>query len=83
MGMQKRILKEKGVIRLSVTDILRMQITDMNADYGSIKTDTKIRTETRTVRMSFTYNLGSKNVRNARERNPGLSEEAERAQQNR
>ncbi len=42
--------------------------------------NTKVRFETRAVRLAFTYNFGNRNVRAARERNSGLVEEQERAE---
>jgi hypothetical protein len=79
-GIQKRIFQEKAVLRLLLTDIFRMQIVNMDADWGAVVMNTKVRFETRTIRLAFTYNFGNRNVRTARERNSGLAEEQERAE---
>ena len=78
LGLQKQILNKKGTIKLSVTDIFRTTPWDATSDFGGLYIHGRGNWESQTVRLSFAYNFGNKNIKNARNRSTGLEQESKR-----
>ncbi len=81
VGWQQKLAKEKGIIRISVSDLFwtnkrvgSYTLTDQNM----VATTAAI-LEPRIVRVSFTRNVGSQSIKNAARRKTGSEEERERA----
>lgn len=79
-GVQKQVLKNKGTVRLNITDIFRT-----NGPGGLITYDNYIEKwhavrETRVGTLAFSYRFGSNKVEAARRRTTASEEERQRAQ---
>ncbi|HEU4472492.1 MAG TPA: TonB-dependent receptor [Flavisolibacter sp.] len=80
-GMQKQVMKGKGTVRASVSDIfgtLRFRGTSEFAGQTSI---VNTRWESRQFKLNFVYRFGSNQVKAARQRSTGAEEETKRVQQ--
>jgi iron complex outermembrane recepter protein len=78
IGIQKKIFKEQGTIKLNVNDIFRMQKMKTTAAFSNIYTESLTISENRTVRLSLSWNFGNKHVKSERERDSGLEDESGR-----
>jgi iron complex outermembrane recepter protein len=78
VGLQKNILKGKGSIKASVTDVLWTQYWRSKNNFAGVKIDGQGKNESRTFRLNFTYRFGNNNVKEARDRKTGLESEAGR-----
>lgn len=78
VGMQKNILKGKGTIKASVTDVLWTQYWRSKNEFAGVYIDGQGKNESRTFRLNFTYRFGNNNVKAARDRKTGLESEAGR-----
>lgn len=78
VGLQKAVLKGKGSIKASVTDVLWSQYWRSKTDFGGVSIDGTGKGESRTFRLNFTYRFGNNNVKAARDRKTGLESEAGR-----
>lgn len=58
LGVQKKILKEKGTLKLFVNDVFQSKKFRESAAYGSIRFNGLKRLDSRTVMLSFVYNFG-------------------------
>lgn len=77
-GAKKSILDGKGNLKLSVSDIFFTQPWVGKNSLGELQIDAMGTWESRRVRLNFTYNFGSKDVKSARKRSTGLEDEASR-----
>jgi hypothetical protein len=59
MGLQKKILKDKGTIKLALSDVLFTQQWRGYSDFGGSTFEAKGGWESRQVKMSFAYRFGS------------------------
>jgi hypothetical protein len=73
-GMAKSLLKNKLVLKLSLSDVFNTQIIKMHTDYQGVLSDKSVKAETRFIRLTCRYNFGNKNVRNKKERQSKLSD---------
>nr|WP_255373886.1 outer membrane beta-barrel protein [[Flexibacter] sp. ATCC 35208] len=64
VGAQKGILKKKANIKLSVYDLLNSMKFVYRYDYANVKATEARYVDYRQLRVSFTYNFGSKPARN-------------------
>ncbi|RTL60985.1 MAG: TonB-dependent receptor [Sphingobacteriales bacterium] len=78
VGLQKTILKGKGSLKASVTDVLWSQFWKSKTDFGGVSIDGQGKGESRTFRLNFSYRFGNNNVKAARDRKTGLESEAGR-----
>lgn len=78
MGIQKKILKDKGNVKLGVSDIFRSNRWTGVSRFGALNLDIAGGWDSRRLKLNFTYNLGSSEVKAARRRTTGLEDEQRR-----
>ncbi len=79
-GVQKTILKGKGNLKASLTDIFFTQKWHGESNFAGQKTLVGGHQESRQLRLNFSYRFGSNTVKAARNRNTGTDEENKRTQ---
>lgn len=78
MGIQKKILKDKGNVKLGVSDIFRSNKWTGVSRFGALNLDIAGGWDSRRLKLNFTYNLGNSEVKAARRRTTGLEDEQRR-----
>lgn len=78
LGVQKTIMKEKGTIRVSATDILFTSPWVGINRFGGLYMDARGSWESRLIKFNFTYNFGNTQMKANRKRSTGDEEEAKR-----
>ena len=78
-GVQKTILKNKGTVKLNVTDIFWTNLPKAVITYDNYIEKWHAQRETRVANVSFSYRFGKKTVAGARKRSTGSEEERQRA----
>lgn len=78
LGASMKVLKDKGSVKLNVTDILRNNYFRGDFSNGGRYTAVANRWDSRQVRLSFNYRFGNNNVKAARARQTGLEAEQSR-----
>ncbi|MBD0297950.1 MAG: outer membrane beta-barrel protein, partial [Flavisolibacter sp.] len=79
-GMQRQIMKGKGTVKASVSDIFHtLQFTGIT-DFAGQHTRVYAQWESRQLKLNFTYRFGNNQVKAARQRNTGAEEENKRTQ---
>ncbi|MFZ1676783.1 MAG: TonB-dependent receptor [Saprospiraceae bacterium] len=79
-GIQKKIWKERGNIKLGVSDIFdSMNWSGVN-DFGALAMRAHGGWESRQAKLNFTYLIGSSQVKGNRNRSTGLEDESKRIQ---
>lgn len=78
MGIQKKILDDKGSLKLSFSDIFLTNPWSGESTFGNFFMAGGGRWDSRQVRLNFKYNFGSKEIKSARQRKTGLEEEERR-----
>ena len=79
MGIQKKILKDKGEIRLRVGDVLGTAgWRGENLFTPGLRMLANGNWESQTVTVNFSYRFGSSEVKAARQRKTGLEDEKNR-----
>jgi iron complex outermembrane recepter protein len=76
IGVQKNILGKNGDIRLSVSDVFDMFVSQYTFA-STVQVSETIKPETRFIRLTFTYKFGNSNVK-IKERKLGLESESSR-----
>ena len=79
-GLQKKLWKQRGNIKLSVSDIFDSQGWSGHNDFGALKLSAMGSWESRQVKLNLTYLLGNSQVKGTRNRKTGLEDESKRAQ---
>jgi hypothetical protein len=77
LGVQKKILKNKGNLNLSMDDIL-FRYWHGQIDHADFKAKILSEWETRIVNLTFTYNFGNQYLNKAERRRSGASDEQRR-----
>jgi hypothetical protein len=77
-GIQKKILQDRGQIKLGVSDIFHSQEWAGENNFGGLRMMANGGHESRQVKLNFTYLMGNSNVKGSRNRNTGLEEESKR-----
>jgi outer membrane receptor protein involved in Fe transport len=77
-GIQKTVLKEKGTLRLSVTDILYTNPWAGTNRFGGLYMDIRGNWESRQIKLNFTYNFGNTQMKAMQKRSTGSEDEANR-----
>ncbi len=75
MGVQSKILADRGSVVLTVSDPFNSQQWRGVSQFGGLYMDASGGFESRQVGLNVTYNLGNKQVKAARQRKTGLEEE--------
>ncbi len=78
LGVQKTVMKEKGTIRVSATDILFTSPWVGINRFGGLYMDARGSWESRLIKVNFTYNFGNTQMKAARSRSTGAEDEAKR-----
>jgi len=79
-GAQKLILKNKGTIRLNMTDIFWTNLPKATITYPNTYIERwHAFRETRIINLTFNYRFGNNKVQAARRRTTGSEEERQRA----
>jgi hypothetical protein len=78
IGLQKRFLKEKASVKLSVTDVLGTTKFKGGSDYGGTSITINQQNENQTVRLNFSYRFGNSQVKGARQRKTASDSEGSR-----
>ena len=73
--MQKKILDNKGSLKLNVSDPFWLNQFNGVAKVQDIDFRVKSRWESRRINLTFTYRFGNQNVKMARDRNSATSAE--------
>lgn len=77
-GLQKNILKDKGTLKASVTDIFKTMHFRGDMSYGQIYSRVAANWESRQFKLSFNYRFGNAQVKAARQRKSAAEEERNR-----
>ncbi len=77
-GVQKRFLKGKANLKLSVSDIFYSQKWTGTSNFGDLYMNISGRGDSRRFRVSLSYRFGNEQVKGARNRNTGLEDEKNR-----
>lgn len=77
-GLQKNILKGKGNLKASVSDIFRTLRWKGSSNFAGQLTVASGNFESRQFKINFTYRFGSNQVKAARQRNTGVDDESKR-----
>lgn len=77
-GIQKKILANKGTVKLAISDIFKAMEWGGSSILGVLSTQAGGGWESRQVRLNFTYLLGNQNVAANRKRSTGLEDESNR-----
>lgn len=80
LGLQKTIMKEKGTIRISATDVLFTSPWVGINRFGGLYMDARGSWESRLIKFNFTYNFGNTQMKANRSRDTGSEDEAKRLQ---
>ncbi len=79
-GMQKTILKGKGTVKMSVSDIFHTMKFKGTSSFAGQTSTASGRWESRQFKVNFTYRFGSNTVKAARQRKDAVEEERKRTQ---
>lgn len=79
-GVQRKILEDQGLIKLSVSDLFKRMPWTGTSRFGGLIIQGAGGWESRQLRLSFTYRFGNKQVKTARQRSTGLEELNKRVQ---
>jgi len=78
VGIQRKIFKNEGTVKLVLADVFRQMIMNTDANYVGLVTRSHVVSENRAVRLSFSYRFGKKQVKAERERTTALEDESGR-----
>lgn len=79
VGIQKKIFKDKGNVKISYTDFLGTMRWKGESSYSGAKTIASGNWESQQFRINLTYRFGSSQIKQARQRVIGSEEESKRA----
>ena len=74
-GISKQIMKDKGMLRLNVRDILLTQKTSAKSKYGNVDARFTESRDSRVVSFGFTYRFSKGKINNTRKRTNGSANE--------
>jgi iron complex outermembrane receptor protein len=80
-GLQKQVLKGRGTIRTSVSDLFHTMKFRARSDFAGQTTKFTSRWESRQFKLNFTLRFGNNGVKPARQRAGGAEDELKRTQQ--
>ncbi|WP_353780055.1 outer membrane beta-barrel protein [Winogradskyella sp. 3972H.M.0a.05] len=81
IGAQKNILKNKGTVRINISDIFWNQYPTGRTRFGNIDDAFTSYRDTRYATLSFTWRFGKQTVRSERRRSSQVQDELNRARQ--
>jgi len=77
-GIQKKIFKERGTLKLGVADIFNSQHWSGENNFGGLHLIAMGGWESRQFKANFTYLMGNSQVKGSRNRNTGMEDESKR-----
>ena len=77
-GIQKKVFKERGTLKLGVSDIFNSQHWSGENNFGGLHLLAMGGWESRQFKANFTYMMGNSSVKGSRQRNTGLEDESKR-----
>ena len=80
MGFQKTMLKGKGTLKATFTDVFHTMRWKGESNFAGQQIIASGRWESQQLRMNFSYRFGNSQVKAARQRKAALEEEAKRTQ---
>ncbi|MEO6231873.1 MAG: outer membrane beta-barrel protein [Ferruginibacter sp.] len=80
-GLSKQVMKGRGTVKASVSDILHSLKFTGVSDFAGQRTDIDARWESRQFKLNFVYRFGSNMVKAARQRSSGADDELKRTNQ--
>lgn len=80
LGFQKVLLKGKGNLKLTVSDVFKTLHPWLTSNFAGQTVETKVGLESRQLKLNFSYRFGSTQVKASRQRKTGLDEESKRVQ---
>jgi hypothetical protein len=80
-GLQKNILKGKGMLKASVSDIFHLMKWKGSTNFTGQYSEASGRWESRQFKLNFTYRFGNAQVKSARQRKTSIEDENKRTQQ--
>ncbi len=78
LGLKKSVLKDKGQLRVSLSDVFRTQVWTGSSDYNNVRFTGRGGNDSRRIKVGFTYRFGNNQVKAARNRKTGLEDEKSR-----
>ncbi|MFB6453673.1 TonB-dependent receptor domain-containing protein [Chitinophaga sp. Hz27] len=78
LGLQQKIMNGKGTLKLNVTDIFKTMYARGEFENAGMNTNLRSYWDAQQARLSFTYRFGNSNVKAARNRQTGLTDEQDR-----
>jgi iron complex outermembrane recepter protein len=79
-GLQRKILADRATLKLTVSDVFQSMQWRGISQFGGLYMDASGGWESRQIRLNLTWNLGSRSVKAARNRQTASETEAGRAQ---
>lgn len=79
-GVQKAILKGKGNLKASVSDMFKLMRFKGSIDFAGQHTDVLANWESRQFKLNFNYRFGNSQVKASRQRKEAIEEENKRSQ---
>lgn len=77
-GIQKKLFKDRGTLKLNVTDILHTAPWSSVGSYGGLYIRASGSWESQQFKATFSYRFGNNQVKNARQRHTGSESESQR-----
>jgi hypothetical protein len=77
-GIQTRLAGDKATLKLAVSDVFNTLQFRVRSSFAGQVLNYTSKMDTRQVKLSLSFRLGSKDVKNARQRNTGAEEEMKR-----
>ena len=74
LGIAKTILKGNGTVALNVNDLFNTNKQQYTIESYNVKANAQSYSESRLIKMAFTYRLGNKNVKASRSRRTGIED---------
>ena len=78
LGIQKRILKNKGNLKLSYSDLLGTNRWGGESNFGQLHMSIRGRNDSQRIKVNFSYQFGNDQVKKSRRRSTGLEGESSR-----
>lgn len=78
IGLQRRILKDKGAVKVSLTDVAHSMKWSGVSDFAGMVIHADGGWESRQLRINFSYRFGSKEIKEARQRKTAIEDENNR-----
>ena len=78
LQFQKKLFKERGTLKLGVSDIFNSQHWRGENNFGGLHLVAMGGNETRQFKANFTYLVGNSSVKGSRDRKTGIEDESKR-----